>query len=405
MATSPVAVVCVGMAGSGKTTFMQRINSYLHSKKNVPYVLNLDPAVHSVPFESNIDIRDSINYKEVMKQYNLGPNGGILTSLNLFATKVDQIIALLEKRASPTPSNPRPMKHILVDTPGQIEVFVWSASGSILLETLASSFPTVIAYVIDTPRTSSTSTFMSNMLYACSILYKTKLPMILVFNKTDVKDAEFAKEWMTDFDAFQTALRQEEESGAFGAEGGVGGFGSGSGYMGSLLNSMSLMLEEFYRHLSVVGVSSMTGEGVDEFFAAVEEKRQEFERDYKPELERKRKEREEAKEARREQELGRLLKDMNVSGASRSSAHKGRRADEAETVSEAEEEDLAARDAIGGSDDEEDDGDEDDASGAGGDAGLAQRYQQALADSGSQNTMSDQDLSFARYLRASNINR
>jgi hypothetical protein len=34
-------------------------------------VVNLDPAVHSVPFESNIDIRDSINYKEVMKQYNL----------------------------------------------------------------------------------------------------------------------------------------------------------------------------------------------------------------------------------------------------------------------------------------------------------------------------------------------
>ena len=47
---------------------------------------------------------------------------------------------------------------------------------------------------------------MSNMLYACSILYKTKLPMILVFNKTDVKDASFAKEWMTDYDAFQAAL-------------------------------------------------------------------------------------------------------------------------------------------------------------------------------------------------------
>jgi GTPase SAR1 family protein len=196
---------------------MQRINSYLHSKKKIPYVLNLDPAVYSVPFESNIDIRDSINYKEVMKQYNLGPNGGILTSLNLFATKVDQIISLLEKRTAPNPENPsaKPIEHILVDTPGQIEVFVWSASGSILLETLASSFPTVIAYVIDTPRTTSTSTFMSNMLYACSILYKTKLPMILVFNKTDVQDAEFAKERMTDFYAFQQAFLEEEESGAF----------------------------------------------------------------------------------------------------------------------------------------------------------------------------------------------
>ncbi|RAL02522.1 putative ATP binding protein [Aspergillus ibericus CBS 121593] len=397
MAQAPVAVVCVGMAGSGKTTFMQRINSHLHSKKTVPYVINLDPAVYSVPFESNIDIRDSINYREVMKQYNLGPNGGILTSLNLFATKVDQIISLLEKRTAPNPSNPsaKPIEHILVDTPGQIEVFVWSASGSILLETMASSFPTVIAYVIDTPRTTSTSTFMSNMLYACSILYKTKLPMILVFNKTDVQDAEFAKEWMSDFDAFQQALREEEESGAFGTEGGAGGFGAGSGYMGSLLNSMSLMLEEFYRHLNVVGVSSMTGDGIDEFFGAVEEKRQEFERDYKPELERKKKEREETKAAQRELELGKLMKDMNVSGSSRS------KRTEAETVSEAEEEeeDAARRD--------DDDDDSDDGYGAvppaGSNEGLTQRYKEALE--GQSSTPSDADNSFARYLRASSINQ
>ncbi|KAI5292291.1 hypothetical protein KEM55_007914 [Ascosphaera atra] len=196
---SPVCIVCIGMAGSGKTTLMQRLNSHLHTQQgSPPYVVNLDPAVLNVPFESNIDIRDSINYKEVMKQYNLGPNGAILTSLNLFATKVDQVISILEKRtgvnqppagagggapANPNPAAPSPIKHVLVDTPGQIEVFVWSASGSILLETLASTFPTVIAYVIDTPRTASTSTFMSNMLYACSILYKTKLRMGLVFNK------------------------------------------------------------------------------------------------------------------------------------------------------------------------------------------------------------------------------
>lgn len=35
-----------------------------------------------------------MNYKSVMKEYNLGPNGGILTSLNLFATKFDQVDAL-----------------------------------------------------------------------------------------------------------------------------------------------------------------------------------------------------------------------------------------------------------------------------------------------------------------------
>jgi GPN-loop GTPase len=153
------------------------------------------------------------------------------------------------------------------------------------------------------------------MLYACSILYKTKLPMILVFNKTDIRDASFAKEWMTDYDAFQAALRQDEINNAFGGTEGSGdGMGMGSGYMGSLLNSMSMMLEEFYRHLSVVGVSSMTGHGVDDFFEAVAGKVEEFQRDYQPELDKRRQERDDTKRKARERELDKLMKGMTVSG-------------------------------------------------------------------------------------------
>ncbi|KAK3622452.1 hypothetical protein LTR56_001941 [Elasticomyces elasticus] len=322
----PVAIICVGMAGSGKTTFMQRINAHLHQQTQQnqtpstaapPYVLNLDPAVRSVPFDTNIDIRDSVNYKEVMRQYNLGPNGGILTSLNLFATKIDQVMSLLEKRCLPAKPDPKPVpSYILLDTPGQIEVFVWSASGSILLSSLASSFPTVIAYVIDTPRTTAnTSTFMSNMLYAISILYKTRLPMVLVFNKTDVKGEEEAVEWMRDFESFQAALRKEEEE-QWSGDGG-GGNGQGGGYMGSLLNSMSLVLEEFYNALSVVGVSSMTGDGVAAFFEAVEGKREEFDRDYKPELARRREEAETQKREIRDQDMRRMMGDMSVSSKSK----------------------------------------------------------------------------------------
>lgn len=57
--------------------------------------------------------------------------------------------------------------YIFVDTPGQIEAFTWSASGQIITDALASSFPTVILYIVDTPRTTAPTTFMSNMLYAC----------------------------------------------------------------------------------------------------------------------------------------------------------------------------------------------------------------------------------------------
>ena len=69
------------------------------------------------------------------------------------------------------------------DTPGQIEVFTWSASGTIIAESLAALFPTVVVYVMDVVRSVSAVTFMSNMLYACSILYKLRLPFIIVMNK------------------------------------------------------------------------------------------------------------------------------------------------------------------------------------------------------------------------------
>lgn len=35
----------------------------------------------------------------VFLRYNLGPNGGILTSLNLFTTKFDQVLNFVAKRA------------------------------------------------------------------------------------------------------------------------------------------------------------------------------------------------------------------------------------------------------------------------------------------------------------------
>ena len=247
-----------------------------------------------------------------MKQHNLGPNGAIMTSLNLFATKFDQVISILDKRAEPinvklhdhdsdgkvssTASAPAGLDYIVVDTPGQIEAFTWSASGSIISEALASSFPTVLAFVVDTPRCSaSPNTFMSNMLYACSMLYRTRLPLVVVFNKTDVVPHDFAKEWMTNYEAFQEAL--DEHS-------------SESGYYGSLTRSLSLVLDEFYSTLRHVGVSAVTGDGILDFWDVIDAAARDFYTDYIPDLKNRMEEQQAKKRAMARVSNNRLTADL-----------------------------------------------------------------------------------------------
>ena len=291
--TSPVVVLVIGMAGVGKTTLMHRINLFMNEKGIKGYYVNLDPAVRQVPFSANIDIRDTINYKEVMKQYGLGPNGAILTSLNLFATRFDQVIGILERRAGD-------IDYIFIDTPGQIEAFTWSAGGQIISELLGTTFPTTVLYISDTTRCHSPTTFMSNMLNSCSVLYKSRLPMVCVFNKIDITPCEFVKEWMDDFEAYQDAIDVDGEE-----------------YMGSLNRSLSLVMDEFYRNIKTVGVSAMTGTGMMELFEKIDESAVEFRESYLPDLARRTAERRAREEAKKEVDLARLQRDLEATRGDR----------------------------------------------------------------------------------------
>lgn len=284
----PVIIIVVGMAGSGKTTFLHRLVCHTQASNIRGYVLNLDPAVMTLPYGANIDIRDTVKYKEVMKQFNLGPNGGILTSLNLFATRFDEVISMIERRADQ-------LDYVFVDTPGQIEIFTWSASGAIITEAFASTFPTVVTYVVDTPRSASPVTFMSNMLYACSILYKTRLPLVLAFNKTDVAQHQFALEWMEDFESFQAAVSTDQS------------------YTSTLSQSLCLVLDEFYKNLRSVGVSAVSGAGMDAFFKTIEASAEEYMESYKAELDKRRAEKQRLEEEHRRENMAKFRKDLEKS--------------------------------------------------------------------------------------------
>ena len=95
-----LCLIVLGMAGSGKTTFVKKLEEHLNENEKESYIINMDPAVIKTFYEPNLDIRDTINYKEMMKSHNLGPNGSIMTCLNIFATQIHKIVDVLSQKDS-----------------------------------------------------------------------------------------------------------------------------------------------------------------------------------------------------------------------------------------------------------------------------------------------------------------
>ncbi|RWW00703.1 hypothetical protein GW17_00036311 [Ensete ventricosum] len=136
---------------------------------------------------------------------------------------------------------------------------------------------------------------MSNMLYASSILYKTRLPLVLTFNKVDVARHEFALEWMQDIEAFQAALDTYSSS------------------TSTLSRTLTLAFDEFYKNTCSVGVSAVSGAGMEAFLGAVEASAKEYMENYKADLDKRRAEKERLEADHRRENMERLQRDMELS--------------------------------------------------------------------------------------------
>jgi len=113
-------VFVTGTAGSGKSLLTSRIYEYYTSNGAFAAIFNLDPGVESLPYSCDIDVRDKIDIVSIMKQYDLGPNGALIMANDLIASKFDEFQNEIND------VNP---DYLIVDTPGQIELFAYRTSG------------------------------------------------------------------------------------------------------------------------------------------------------------------------------------------------------------------------------------------------------------------------------------
>nr|BAS01586.1 ATP/GTP binding protein [Lotharella vacuolata] len=178
------AIIFIGSGGSGKTSLIYLIHK-LFIKKNITHILiNFDPSVKFLPFIPNLDIRDTVNYERTKKNFNLGPNSAILTSLNLFVTKINQLFEICNQFNTL-------LKYFICDTPGQIEVFLWSVSGYIIINLLKFFFKVCIIYMIDMKQCHSLKFLMVNLLIATTISYRLKSKFLIIWNKNDENNQDY----------------------------------------------------------------------------------------------------------------------------------------------------------------------------------------------------------------------
>lgn len=191
-----------------------------------------------------------------MRQYNLGPNGAITTSLNLLCSQINILIEKVEQISK------EKNRVILVDTPGQIEVFTWSASGQIILGSLRSVLPTSILFVSDGVRCSEPNTFMTNMLFCCSVLLRFRVPLIVLISKADLLKERSQIEWMKDYQKLLNSLQSGNQS-----------------LRSNFSKSLCLALDKFYQTTKALYVSALTQEGlteIDSLLPSLEKQFQEF---------------------------------------------------------------------------------------------------------------------------------
>ncbi|MDH2907811.1 MAG: ATP/GTP-binding protein [Candidatus Nitrosotalea sp.] len=197
------AIFIVGTAGAGKSLLASKILDYYSRNGAFVGMLNLDPGVENLPYTCDIDVRDYIDIVQIMKQYDLGPNGAMIMANDLIASKIDDLQNEIDN------VNP---DYLIIDTPGQIELFAYRASGPFLIQNLNAEEKASI-FLHDGSLMTSPSNFISIALLATSVKLRLGLSQINVLTKTDLIEDKIKEilKWSTNMTSLEDALAKDSD--------------------------------------------------------------------------------------------------------------------------------------------------------------------------------------------------
>lgn len=239
----PIFVYAIGTAGSGKSKFTAGYKRWLYEHEVDSITVNLDPGAETLPYEPDVDIRDWIVLSDVMAKYGLGPNGAQVIAADLIALRAPEVKEVIEGF--------RP-QYVLLDTPGQTELFVFRESGRIVID-FFSPRRSMLAFLVDPFLAKRPSAFVSQLLLSATTQFRFQTPLTNVMTKMDMLkevDVERLRSWADVSDQLQAALYEEQAD---------------------LYNQLNVdvfkILEGMGTYTGIVPVSSETLEGMDDVYA------------------------------------------------------------------------------------------------------------------------------------------
>jgi hypothetical protein len=173
-----INIYILGTAGSGKTFLTRTFSEWLDLKKLDNITVNLDPGAEKLPYTPEIDIREWFNLMDIIDSYGVGPNGAQIIGADLISTRIDEIQDEIRYQDA---------QFVIIDTPGQMELFTLRQSGEIIVKSLGSE-NSVIVFLFDPIVSKTPSGFLSLLFMSASATFRLNLPQIMVLAKSDILD-------------------------------------------------------------------------------------------------------------------------------------------------------------------------------------------------------------------------
>ena len=200
-----IFVYFIGTAGSGKSTLTHVFKQWMNQCGNDAVTVNLDPGAENLPYVPDIDIRDWISLKEIMDSYELGPNGAQIACADMIALNTDDIKKSIESFKT---------DYILIDTPGQLELFVFREAGKFIVKFLNPN-RSIVAYLLDPALAKTASGFVSQLLLSINTSFRLGLPQVNILSKADIlsdEELEIIKRWSNSPEELEDSINKENAS-------------------------------------------------------------------------------------------------------------------------------------------------------------------------------------------------